>query len=107
MRQYAFTEFQTAKCMWVLGGVWGLFVLFVCLFFSSLHALVLYHLLLSRNYTTFLLSSTQQISNQQKQEFPALLLKLLACVFVGLVTFLYCILVMKQNQFSPLSLGKD
>lgn len=48
---------------------------------------------------TFLLTGTQQISYQQKQELPDLLLKLLACVFVGSVTFLHCILRVKQNQF--------
>lgn len=50
---------------------------------------------------TFLLTGTQQISYQQKQELPDLLLKLLACVFVRSVTFLRCILIVKQNQFLP------
>lgn len=40
----------------------------------------MYHLLPSKHHMTFLPSASQQISSQQKQELPVLLLKLLACL---------------------------
>lgn len=64
-------EFQTAE-------MHLFFFSFFFFFKSCLHVLVLYHIIPRRNYRTFLQTGTQQIRNQQKQELPALLLKLLA-----------------------------
>lgn len=66
-------EFQTAERHLFF------FLSYFFLFSLSLHALV-YHVLPSKNHMTFLPSASQQISNQQKQELSALLLKLLACL---------------------------
>lgn len=77
------------------------------LFLASSHALVLYHFLPRRNSVAFVLTGTQQTSNKQEQEVPAPLLKALARVFVGSVTFLHCILIAKQHLFPPLPLGED
>lgn len=59
-------EFQTEEMPFLFGllGFWGVLGCFL----ASLHALVPYHLLSSRNSMTFLLTGTQQISDQQKQE---------------------------------------
>lgn len=64
-------SFKLQKCRFFL-------FLFFFFFKSHLHVLVLYHLIPRRNYRTFLQTGTQQIRNEQKQELPALLLKLLA-----------------------------
>lgn len=81
-------------------------IFYFSFFFSlSLHALM-YHLLPSKNHRTFLPSASQQISSQQKQELPALLLKLLACLCrLSDISTLYPDSEVKS--ISSLSLGKE